>query len=205
MKKLLVFFLCLSILFSCEGQDIIVKTSTTSFNKLNEEDLIKQFNSDLIRLNEASNNKDWDSVFDLTYYKLFEMASKEQMVETMESVFKMFKDFQIRLTKITDIYPIVNYEGDQFTRFFYDNELIITFHNTDDLDNYLPGFTEGYGDNVKVFRNTNSIRIQMESSQFAVLQENSSDWKYLEFKQGQEEMLIQYDIIPVTVIEKLTE
>ena len=90
----------------------------------------------MIRLNEASNNKDWDSVFDLTYYKLFEMA-KEQMVETMESVFKMFKDFQIRPTKITNIYPIVNYEGDQFTRFFYDNELIITFYNTDDLDNYL--------------------------------------------------------------------
>ena len=90
------------------------------------------------------------------------------MVETMESVFKMFKDFQIRPTKITNIYPIVNYEGDQFTRFFYDNELIITFYNTDDLDNYLPGFIEGYGDNVKVFRNTNSIRIQMESSQFFV-------------------------------------
>ena len=94
MKKLLVFFLCLSILFSCEGQDIIAKTSTTSFNNLNEEDLIEQFNNDLIRLNEASNNKDWDSVFDLTYYKLFEMSSKDKWSKQWKVFLKCLRIFK---------------------------------------------------------------------------------------------------------------
>ena len=203
MKKLLLLLLCLPLLFSCGEQDTKAKTSTTSFNHQDKDDLIEQFNRDLKRTTEASNNKDWDVVFDITYPKLFDMASKEQLVKVFESVFDVYKDFQLKPSNIIDIYPIVNYEGDQFTRFFYDNEVIFTFYNTDDLDNTLPVFIDEYGeDNVKAFRNTNSISIKMKSSQLAVLQENSSEWKYLEW---QEETFKQYDIIPVSVLEKLKE
>jgi hypothetical protein len=206
MKKLLLLLLCLPLLFSCGEQDTKVKTSTTSFNHQDKDDLIEQFNRDMKRTTEASNNKDWDVVFDIAYPKLFDMASKEQLVKVFESLFDVYKDFQLRPSNIIDIYPIVNYEGDQFTRFFYDNEVIFTFYNTDDLDNTLPVFIDEYGeDNVKAFRNTNSISIKMKSSQLAVLQENSSEWKYLEWKEGQEEVFKQYDIIPVSVLEKLKE
>ena len=206
MKKLLLLLLCLPLLFSCGEQDTKVKTSTTSFNHQDKDDLIEQFNRDMKRTTEASNNKDWDVVFDIAYPKLFDMASKEQLVKVFESLFDVYKDFQLRPSNIIDIYPIVNYEGNQFTRFFYDNEVIFTFYNTDDLDNTLPVFIDEYGeDNVKAFRNTNSISIKMKSSQLAVLQENSSEWKYLEWKEGQEEVFKQYDIIPVSVLEKLKE
>ena len=206
MKKLLLLLLCLPLLFSCGGEDTKVKTSTTSFNHQNKDDLIEQFNRDMKRTTEASNNKDWDLVFDIAYPKLFDMASKEQLVKVFESIFDVYKDFQLRPSNIIDIYPIVNYEGDQFTRFFYDNEAIFTFYNTDDLDNTLPVFIDEYGeDNVKAFRNTNSISLKMKSSQLAVLQENSSEWKYLEWQEGQEEVFKQYDIIPVSVLEKLKE
>ena len=201
MKKLLLLLLCLPLHFSCVGQDTKVKTNTTYLNHQDKDDLIEQFTRDLERNTKASNNKDWDVALDMTYPKLFDHFTKEQLVETYESVFTVFKDFQSRSSNIIDLYPIINYEGLQFTRFFYDSEIVFTFYNTDDLDNTLPAFRDGYGEgNVKAFRNTNSIIVNMKSSMIAVLQENSSEWKYLEWK---EDLFQQYGIIPISVIEKL--
>ena len=152
MKKLLPLLLCIPLLFSCGEQ-----TNPTNLNHYNKDVLIEQFNRDMRRTLEATNNKDWDIVLDMTYPKLFELATKEQILDVFEGMFDVFKDFQIIAENIIDISPIVNYKGDDFTRFFYDNELIFTFYNSDDFNNILPNFIDQYGeDNVKAFRNTNT-------------------------------------------------
>ena len=170
MKKLLLILICVPLLFACGRQ-----TNPTNFDK---DVLIEQFNKDMRRTIEATNNKDWDIVMDITYPKLFDVASKEQLIEVFEGIFDFYKDFQLRAENITDISLIINYEGDYFTRFFYDNEIIFTFYNSDDFDNTLPVFIDQYGENnVKALRNTNSINILYKASQIAILEENSNEWK----------------------------
>ena len=199
MKKLFALLLCFPLIFSCGGQ-----TSPTNLNHFNKDVLIEQFNRDMSRCIEASNNKDWDKIIDITHPKLFDLITKEQMLAQMEGMFMYFKDFQMIAENITDISSIENYEGDHYTSFFYDNEIVFTFYNSDDFDNILPTFIDEYGeDNVKAFRTSNSVNITARSSQIAVLEENSSEWKYIEWQEGYEELL--YEIVPASVIEKLTE
>ena len=58
------------------------------------------------------------------------------------------------------------------------------------MDYALPNFIEEYGeDNIKVNRNTNSITVSGESSMLAVLEANSSEWKYLEWDNNMEQFV----------------
>ena len=191
MKKLIFILLCVPLLFSCAGSDAKEKTSPNSSNHQEKDDLIEQFTRDLERNIEASNNKNWDVVFDMSYPKLFDLATKEELIVVFKSLFETFKDFQILLaSNVRHSYPIIDYEDDKFTKFSYDQKMIFTFYNSDDLDNSLPGFMQQFGeDNIETFRNTNSIAVNSEASMLAVLEENVSKWTYLNWDDNIEQVI----------------
>jgi len=199
-KKVILILLCTPLLFSCAGSDTKEKTSTNSATHQQKDDLIEQFTRDLDRTTEASNNKNWDAVMDMTYPKLFNLVPKEEFQGVLESMFEIFKDFQTSI--ISDVrhsYPVIDYEGDKFTKFSYDTEIIYTFYNLDDLDNSLPGFIQQFGeDNIETFRNTNSIAVNSEASMLAVLEENVSKWTYLNWDDN-----ITEQFIPTNIIDQL--
>ena len=137
----------------------------------------------------------------MTYPKLLDYVTKEELIKEFESIFLIFKDFQSKPSEDIVISPIINFEGFQFVRIFYDQEALFTFYNNDDLDDALGNFKNGFGNNnVKVFSEKQSISVNIESSIVAVLEENSSIWKYIEWK---EDLFDNIDIIPITVLEKL--
>jgi hypothetical protein len=199
MKKVILILLCTPLLFSCSGSDTKEKTSTNSETHQQKDDLIEQFTRDLDLNTEASNNKNWDAVIDMTYPKLFDLVTKEEFQGVLESMFEIFKDFQTSI--ISDVrhsYPVIDYEGDKFTKFSYDAEMMFTFFNSDDLDNILPGFIQEFGeDNIKIFQNTNSVAVNNEASMLAVLEENASKWTYLNWDDNIEQFL------PSSVIDQL--
>ena len=199
MKKVILILLCTPLLFSCSGSDTKEKTSTNSETHQQKDDLIEQFTRDLDLNTEASNNKNWDAVIDMTYPKLFDLVTKEEFQGVLESMFEIFKDFQTSI--ISDVrhsYPVIDYEGDKFTKFSYDAEMMFTFFNSDDLDNILPVFIQEFGeDNIKIFQNTNSVAVNNEASMLAVLEENASKWTYLNWDDNIEQFL------PSSVIDQL--
>ena len=78
----------------------------------------------------------------------------------------------LKLREDIVISPIINFEGFQFVRIFYDQEALFTFYNNDDLDDALGNFKNGFGNNnVKVFSEKQSISVNIESSIVAVLEE----------------------------------
>ena len=203
MKKLLLILLCLPTIFSCgdNSKDKKEKLKVVQITNVEKNDLIEQFTKDLEKNMEASNNKNWDVALDMTYPKLFNYVARVELEEAFESISDVFKDFQLKASNIRDLYPIINYNGLQFTRFFYDSEIIFTFYNTDDFNKTLPALKDEYGeDNIKDFRNTNSITVSIKSSMIAILQENLSEWKYLEWK---EDIFNQFDVIPTSILEQL--
>jgi len=203
MKKLLLILLCLPTIFSCgdNSKDKKEKLKVVQITNVEKNDLIEQFTKDLEKNMEASNNKNWDVALDMTYPKLFNYVARVELEEAFESISDVFKDFQLKASNIRDLYPIINYNGLQFTRFFYDSEIIFTFYNTDDFNKTLPALKDEYGENnIKYFRNTNSITVNIKSSMIAILQEKSSEWKYLEWK---EDLFNQFDVIPTSILEQL--
>ena len=201
MKKYLLLLICAPLLFSCGSSNSKIKTNSNSSIQQEKEDLIAQFNRDLKLNIEASNNKNWDVVLDMTYPHLFNLVSREEMIGVMKSIFDIFKDFQVSsISNVRHSYPIIDHEGDQFTKFDYDREATFTFYNTDDMDNILPGFIEEFGEeNIKVFRNTNSATVSVESSMLAVLEENASEWKYLEWNDNIQQF------VSASVIDQLSK
>jgi len=200
MKKLILILLFAPLFFSCTGgSDIKVKTSINSSTYQPTDDLLEQFTRDLERNTEASNNKKWDAIIDMTYPKLFDLFPKEEFKSVFEGMFDTFKDFQIAITSnVRHSYPVIDYEGDKFTKFSYDHEITFVFYNLDDLDIALPGFLQQFGeDNVTTFRSTNSIAVNSEASMLAVLEESVSKWTYLNW----DDNIGQF--IPVTVIDQL--
>ena len=84
MKKVLLILLCMPVFFSCG--EVKVKTSLDSSIHQQTDDLIKQFTIDIERNIEASNKKNWDVVIGMTYPKLFDLVSKEELIVVLESV-----------------------------------------------------------------------------------------------------------------------
>jgi len=199
MKKIIFFLLCLPLMFSCSSSDSKLKTSTNSINYQQKNDLVEQFTKDLERNIDASNNKNWDVVVSMTYPKLFDLLPKEEFKGMFESMFEIFKDFQTSIiSNLRHDYPVVDYQGDRFTKFSYDTQMTFSFFNLDDLSSILPGFIQQFGeDNVKILENTNSLIVNAEASMLAVLEKNTSQWTYLTWDDNIDQFL------PVNVIDQL--
>ena len=201
MKKILLIGVILSasvIMTSC-GQT----SKEYEISKQEKDDLIEQFNEDLKRSIEASNNKEWDVTLDMTYPKLFDYINKEEMLLMMEGSGELFSSLNIIASEIKFLSPIVNYNEIQYTRYFYDAEINMIFHNIYDFEASLESFIEVVGeDNIRYDENTLLIQINKEMSSLAILQKNSSEWKYLEWK---DDLFQQLDIIPDSIIEELKQ
>jgi len=183
---LFIFFIFSNSVFSQSWKDskprLQVETSTTDVINHNNSDLIKQFNRDLEKNLEASNNRNWNVALDMTYPKLFDYATKEDIVAQFESVFIYYKNMQLEASNIRHSYPIIEHEGMKFTRFSYDSKITFTLYDEDSLDDMYSTFRDTYGkNNVQANHVDNSIIINLESYMLAVLQDNSSEWKYLQW------------------------
>jgi hypothetical protein len=208
MKNFLLILLCVPLLFSCgekntENKENVQKEEKKEENSLDKDGLMEQFNKDLKRSIEASNNKEWDVTLDMTYPKLFDYITKEQMLEMLENSGDLFSSLNIIASEIKFLSPIVNYNEIQYTRYFYDAEINMIFLNIYDFEASLESFIEVVGeDNIRYDGNTLLIQINKEMSSLAILQKNSSEWKYLEWK---EDLFEQIDIIPDSIIEELKQ
>jgi hypothetical protein len=208
MKNFLLILLCVPLLFSCgekntENKENVQKEEKKEENSLDKDGLMEQFNKDLKRSIEASNNKEWDVTLDMTYPKLFDYINKEEMLLMMEGSGELFSSLNIIASEIKFLSPIVNYNEIQYTRYFYDAEINMIFHNIYDFEASLESFIEVVGeDNIRYDENTLLIQINKEMSSLAILQKNSSEWKYLEWK---EDLFEQIDIIPDSIIEELKQ
>jgi hypothetical protein len=195
MKKLLLILLCVPLMFSC-GEN---KVKEETF--LDKDGLMEQFNKDLKRSIEASNLKEWDVTIDMTYPKFFDYITKDQMLEMLENSGDLFRSLHIITSDVKDFSPIINYDGVLYTRYFYDAEINMIFYNIYDFEASLQNFIEVVGeDNIRYDENTLLIQINKEMSSLAILQKNSSEWKYLEWK---EDLFNQLNIIPSSIIEEL--
>ena len=199
MKKLLLILLCLPLFFiSCKES---YKRRINKFKQTKKDDITEQFKSDLKKIFKAKNKKDWNTVLDMTYPKLFDYVTKEELIKDYKSRSRFKKDVQSKLIGDIVISPIINFEGFKFNRIFYNEETLISFYNNDDLEYFIEDFEFAFGkNNIKVFSENNSFSVNIESSIVAILEGNSSKWKYIGWG---ESLFNDTDIIPAIVYEKL--
>ena len=186
-KKLILFFPCL--LFA-----------TLIFSQAETQESVTQ------RLNqyfEATKNKDWDTVINLLYPKLFELVPKEDMKQVFVDMEGNGMELNMKSFEILDISAPVAHEGQKYALVNYTGAMNIRFtsqaHKEPEVINMLKkSFQDGYGEeNVSYQQADNSFDLTLQKALFAISPEDNNEWTFIESDMGEDEKLKQ--LIPESV------
>lgn len=144
---------------------------------------------------ENSVNKDFAVVLDYTYPKVFEFASKEQMVELMTSMLDN-EDFSIAISPTNydiQVSDVKNIDGGKYAMIEYNNLMRLKFKdekslNTEESLNLLKvAFSNG---NVSYNEGTKTFDIMIRSQNLAISDESTEGtWRFLNANKQDGQML----------------
>lgn len=159
-------------------------------------------------------NNDSDGIMEYMHPKVFETVSKEQMKAGME---QMLKNEQMSIaflsTELFNISDIVNHEDSKYSLVSYANNMRMTFLSeigkTEEekqmfVDMMKTSMDAQFGaENVKADAKTASLTIYVESTIYAIYNEDFNGWKFL----GNDANMkaITDTVIPPTVQEQLIQ
>ena len=167
------------------------------------DDLKTQFAIDLSNYFKAFNQEDWDGVIDMVYPKLFDLITKDQMVQLFIQIKEMGMDMKLELMLIDKISEIINYESSSFCRVYYNGILTIGISGKmlEGKDQLKQSFISAYGlENVKYDSINKKFDINAKKSMMAISSIDSNNWTYIEYDEQQEEML--YQLMPKEVLDQ---
>lgn len=156
-----------------------------------------------------SSNFEIDSLLNKMHTKLFTLAPKKQIKESMQQMLDDknlkigFSNYNIQNITPTFIYNSVKYALVKYNftmnMQFYDNGKLS--ENSLSMQYALPGLKQKFGkDNVRLIDSTQTVFIDVKGLMYAI-NDNKKDWKFLEKKEEQKSIL-KY-LIPQAVINKL--
>ncbi|MDG4949403.1 hypothetical protein NLM59_00570 [Weeksellaceae bacterium KMM 9724] len=144
---------------------------------------------------ENSLNKDFAEVLDYTYPKVFEFASKEQMVELMTSMLDN-EDFSLVILPTNydiQVSDVKNIDGDKYAMIEYNNFMRLKFKdeeslNTEESLNLLKvAFSNA---NVSYNEETKTFDIMIRSQNLAISDESTAGvWRFLNANKQDGQML----------------
>ncbi len=196
MKKYLILLLLLtSLRCICQTDQDLVRTTFVSYFKTIEE-------------------KNNSQTIEYIYPKLFEMYPKDKMLESMNKAQKdtttivSFNNLQIKsISKVLEIesgkYCLINYSSKMAYQYIVPQNATEDQLSSIDIKAMFAYqmFKERYGDkNVKLDEKNKVINVNIASAAYAI-KEMDKEWKFLEKKENQQEMLRK--LLPEKVVTGL--
>jgi hypothetical protein len=155
---------------------------------------------------EATKAKDWQKVVDMVYPKLFTLVDKSEMVQMFQDMEGNGMEFQMGEFEIRAISEIASHHGERFALVDYLAVMKIRFTSQADRDPEVQAllqanFEQHYGaENVRYKREDNSFEIRAEKAMFAISDEGSQAWAFIESDSVNEALIGA--IIPDEIKEK---
>lgn len=156
---------------------------------------------------EATERKDWNAVVDMVYPKLFNIATKEQMVEVFESIESEGMKMDMKNFSIQKISDVITHEGEKFATVDYDMLMSIQFTSVEYRDSSVQEMIKASFDGLYGAENVNydpaafSFDISASRTMFAIANEGTMDWYFIENDPSQKELTEM--LVPAAVREKL--
>ncbi|PWG05277.1 hypothetical protein [Polaribacter aquimarinus] len=153
------------------------------------------------------NNRDFDAIVNMTYPKVFDFASKEQMKNLIKTVFEGNKEMSINIPKIIPVYKlskIFKKEKNNLEYAFvsYDLKMKMTFHNIefdDEKKKMMIPMMKAKGMFVKFISN-NSMDVLMKDRITIILRDDSTKNKWTMMNYDPDSPLF-YQMTPTPLIE----
>lgn len=152
---------------------------------------------------QATENKDWEGVMDLIYPKLFNLVTREQMIQVFESLDGEGMEFDFKQMEVDSISAFFSHEGEVFALVDYTGEMSIKltgeqYSGEEVLDLMLSSFRAAYGEEqVELDREVRTFSISLDKSMYAITAQDSDQWRFIENNEGQEAILDS--LIPAAV------
>jgi hypothetical protein len=182
MKKLLFAFIAF-IFIACGGNSSKDKTGNAAGGS---DPALERRLAEYMKINE---DLDFEKLMDYIYPKLFDFATREEMVEALEDFFKS-DEIKVKLEalSIDKVHPVFK-EGDgRYAKVDYSMTVLmdlsgITEGDTEQNDLIVKSMAKKYGDeNVGIDKETGMIRVHMANPMVAVKDEYAKDWSFVAFK-----------------------
>ena len=153
----------------------------------------------------ATQEKDWDKVLDLTYPKLFNLYPREQMLGVFQNMEAEGMTIEMGNMEIKNIYGAEDFEGETFSAVDYamQMKMILSGESFNDqaLDFMKTSFETTYGeDQVTLDRENKTFTLQAEKTLFAIADDGTDNWHFIE--KNDEQMMILEQIIDAQVLAK---
>lgn len=159
------------------------------------------------RLNQyfqATEAQDWDGVIDLLYPRLFELAPKEDMRQTLADMNGNGISLEMSGFEIKRISAPLEHEEERFAKVDYSGKMRIKFtseaYQTPEMVGALTdNFNASYGPGqVRYEIETGIFHISVNKSMYAIAQSGTTEWYFID-TEGEAGMMEQ--IIPAAVLE----
>jgi len=162
---------------------ILLLLSFVIVTGFSQKHLQAHFEKDLISYTDAFNNKQWSSVTEMMYPRVFEMMSKKNMLMFMEQMdnlgVKMTTDFR----SIDHISKVVKSGNEKYCKIQYYGVIRVQLSGLMSQGSSLmqPQFEQEFGkENVKYHESSNSFTIQAHREMVAVADKQSENWTYID-------------------------
>lgn len=158
----------------------------------------------------ATRHKDFNTVLDFTYPKIFDIVERDQMMSVLRSTFEN-DQFIIGLDslRILNVGPVIKVGTGEYVKIRHTMLMIFQYRDTSNQENIevekLTANTMAmqYGDeNVSYDEKTRSIRVFTKPEMVAIRDEKSSEWTFLNYKK--DDMFVDY-LLSKEVRDKLKE
>lgn len=153
------------------------------------------------------NNRDFDAIVDMTYPKVFEFASKEQMKTLIKSVLEGNDQMSIEIPKMIPVYKLSkvfkeNKDNLEYAFVSYDMKMKMTFHDVEfdaEKKKMVIGMMKAKGMFVKFISN-NSMDVLMKDRITILLRDDltNNKWKMMNYDPDSP---LFYQMTPTALIE----
>lgn len=175
-----------------------------------QSDIKSKFNEDLNTVIQLTNSNEFSKLLDFTNPKLFEIASRDQLIEVMENMISMGMEMNGGIARINYISDAIFFDDKIYYKIFYRSNM--TFKISGQLLDGLDGMKEYFDSSlapkakdVTFDDKTNTFFIEdLQQIMIAESSLNSDDWFYTEYdvEDPQQTQILEH-IFPSQVLEKL--
>jgi hypothetical protein len=172
-------------------------------NQSNDAELMSTFDKDLDTYFGYMNNRDYENMLSMTNPKLFELVSKETMVNMFKSLYESGLEMRVEEITPVSLSQIVREGNESYCKIKYQGVLTMTLSQTlmANIEMFKTELYKTYKEeNIEIDLDKNQIIIDADKFIIAMSKDQENSWNYFELQDGQEEMLSK--LIPSSVLSQ---
>tara|TARA_X000000368_G_scaffold416671_1_gene411168 strand:+ start:697 stop:1281 length:585 start_codon:yes stop_codon:yes gene_type:complete len=181
-----------------------------SLSAFSQSDLKSKFTDDLNTIVQLTNSNEFSKLMDFTNPKMFDIASRDQLIEVFENMISMGMETKGGIARINHISDAIAFDNKIYYKIYYRSDM--NFKISGQLLDGLEGMKEYFfstlapkAKDIRFDDKTNTFFIEeLQQVMIAESSLNSDNWSYIEYRieDPQQAQILEY-IFPAQVLEKL--